>query len=209
MKTRKKTTLDSNSKPDEYFDLLKSAPASSGVMVQQKPMLFNMLCENKTPAEILRTHGNVSLHKIVETNVPTIGALARTNEEEVRRSICYLLADLSVFFGGDLSKDQVSMIADEIMNTLLCNIRFEGLLIVCQEIKKMNITYKLKPNMVIRALNEHFEEQVKVTVSMNLSRHISVQQSEREHVKMSHAEQEFLKNTQAHMIEQSHKNQKK
>lgn len=88
-----------------------------------------------------------------------------------------IVADLNASFGGDLNKEDFLEIATEIRSGITRNITLEGLYFVCSQLKRSS-TFKLKIPNILKAIDNHLEEQCKLVMSNNYNQHLQTKQRE-------------------------------
>lgn len=129
--------------------------------------------ENLSSKQLLEHFSSVTLPGIVANNYERIGAIKRANNDECERAIGVILADLSVFFGGDLTRDQVKMLIDELTTGMNLNMTMEGIFMVCQQIKTIDIYgKKLSPNKVLAEIKKHLDAQSEMIMKNNQNAHL-------------------------------------
>lgn len=165
------------------------------------PLLFDSLENKATKMDIIRTYNGLTLSKVVDNNLPTIGLLQKEyGLEKVELFTGMLIKDLSSSFENDLKTHQIDELTVEINNSVLRNMSLEGIFVACQDLKKSNVIGKLSVSKVLKHLNTFFEEQSKLIMQKNYNNHLAQKfydpienrESEKEKQQMRDAHKWFL-----------------
>jgi hypothetical protein len=174
-----KTPSEAKTALDEYKEFVavkmqeKKEVSTTVVKIEPTKSIYLAITqENLSSKQLLERFSSVTLPAIVANNYERIGAIKRANNDECERAIGVILADLSVFFGGDLNRDQVKMLIDELTTGMNVNMTMEGIFMVCQQIKTIDIYgKKLNPNKVLSEIKKHLDAQSEMIFQKNQNLH--------------------------------------
>lgn len=134
-----------------------------------------MISDKASKLQLIEAFSSLTLPDIVEGKFPTIGALQTIHGKEViDMAMAVIIADLNQSFSGDLTKDDIMECAVEIRSGITRNISLEGLYMVCSQLKRSS-TFKLKIPNILKAVNDHFEQQSAAIQQRNLNLHLAQQ----------------------------------
>lgn len=135
--------------------------------------MLPMILGKASKVQLIRAFGNLSMKQIVEESFPSVAALSREHgQETIEKAMSIVLLDLSESFDGELSKDAAEEICAEINSSMLRNLSLEDIYLVCRDIK-LNTTYKLTVNRVLKQMSKHFEERCEAAARHNDNKHMS------------------------------------
>lgn len=136
--------------------------------------LATSIINGATKTDILQQCGHLRLPVLAKEPKPTLGALCRELGAQASRDcVAVLLADLSKSFHGELDKDDIMDIVEELHHGLFINMSLELIYLTCRKIKISNNYGKLTPNKVLSAMNDHLQELSNVISNENYNKHLS------------------------------------
>lgn len=137
-----------------------------------------MICAKASKFDLIEQYSNLTLSTIVSEKYPSICSLERMHgKESIQKVMSVIIADLSSSFQGDLNMEEIQEVVVEIRSSLTKNITLEGLFLTCSQLKRTT-TFKLKIPTVLKAVNEHLEEQTQAVMSANYNKHLQHKQRE-------------------------------
>ena len=171
--------------------------------------MYQMISEKASKLELIERFGHLNLKEIVHQEYPTIGSLERIHgKDKAEKAMAVIVADLSSSFSGDLAKDEIMEIVTEVRSGLNRNITLEGLYLICSSLKRSSL-FKLKVNHVLKAVEDHLNEQSKAHQTNNYNKHLELKQREpRKNDKNPFADEGYRKAKIAHLNKNFTKNMK-
>ena len=131
-----------------------------------------MISAKASKLDLIEHFASLTLAGILQEKYPTIGRLEMLHGKEViTKVMSVIVADLSASFGGDLKLEEIQEVVTEIRSGLCRNVTLEGLYMTCSKIKRTS-TFKLKVPTILKALDEHLEEQTKAAANANYNEHL-------------------------------------
>jgi hypothetical protein len=160
-----------------------------------------MISAKASKVELLKAYGDLTLEKVCKMQPTSLAQLARASSaEDCMRLTAVIIADLSVFFNGDLLREDIEEIAAEVQFSMLKNLSLEDIYLACMTIKRSKISYKLTANEVLRQLNEHLDKRSTLIAELNHSSHLANQYREKSQAEIEQEKRERTKSI-AELIE--------
>ncbi|MCT4559828.1 MAG: hypothetical protein N4A41_00470 [Crocinitomicaceae bacterium] len=158
-----------------------NTPENNGSLLpakKQQPILFEQMNTGASKLELIRNNASLSLSKLADPSVPTLGQLTKENSpEKVEQCVGILISDLSESFDKDLKENQIEEIVVTICSGLNLNLKLETVYLACQKIKQQPNYGKLNVNKVLNTIQLVFEEQLNTVQQANLNKHLSVKEN--------------------------------
>lgn len=119
-------------------------------------------------SEVVKHYAGMNMRMALKSPTPSIGILAKTNEENVKRCIARLFIGTSMYFDTVLPEAKAIVIAEELLAKYESRqLKLEDVLAICIEIKEADI-YKLTLARILKHVAGyiHLREQMAIQQSI-------------------------------------------
>lgn len=140
---------------------------------RQKGIAALILEDGSNNRQIVRRFGNTTMPQVVESSLPSIGALERQySTEKTENVIGVILQEASTYFGDAMPQGQALEVAAEI-TTRYKWLKLEDVFVAFNEMKDQNIYGKLTPNKILSRIKKYSEDRLQYAAERSRNAHLA------------------------------------
>jgi hypothetical protein len=120
-------------------------------------------------SEVVRYYAGMNMRSAMEAGTPSIGILAKTDEETVKRCITNLFIGTSMYFDSVLPESKAIVISEELLAKYETRqLKLEDILAICIEIKEADI-YKLTLARILKHVAVYVQQREQLAIQRSIT----------------------------------------